>query len=107
MLHQQHGRCVFGEQPFQLHAGQDVDVIQRLIPNIQMGGDAQASRQQQLFLLSLGHALQWALEQIPGEIHVAQDGLEECFINAGTAASITEALGWALAEDFARETMAA
>ena len=28
-------------------------------------------------------------------------------INAGTAASITEALGWALAEDFARETMAA
>ena len=27
-------------------------------------------------------------------------------INAGTAASITEALGWALAEDFARETMA-
>ena len=28
-------------------------------------------------------------------------------INAGTAFSITEALGWALAEDFARETMAA
>ena len=28
-------------------------------------------------------------------------------INASTAASITEALGWALAEDFARETMAA
>lgn len=28
-------------------------------------------------------------------------------INAGTAASVTEALGWALAEDFARETMAA
>ena len=28
-------------------------------------------------------------------------------INAGTAASITEALGWALAEDFARETTAA
>lgn len=28
-------------------------------------------------------------------------------INAGTAASVTEALGWALAEDFAREAMAA
>lgn len=28
-------------------------------------------------------------------------------INASTAASVTEALGWALAEDFARETMAA
>lgn len=28
-------------------------------------------------------------------------------INAGTAISVTEALGWALAEDFARETMAA
>lgn len=28
-------------------------------------------------------------------------------INASTAVSITEALGWALAEDFARETMAA
>ena len=53
VLDQQHGGLVLGQQPFQLHAGEHVDVIQRLVPDVDMGRDAQAAGQQQLFLLQL------------------------------------------------------
>ena len=51
MLDEQHGRPVRFYRLLYLHARNDVHVIERLVPDIQIGALAQTQRQQRLFLL--------------------------------------------------------
>ena len=74
MLHQEHGGPVPEDQLLQLHPGKQVDVVQGLVPHVQVGPPAQAGRQQDLFLLAgavLGHI---PFKELPAEVQLAQDG---------------------------------
>ena len=52
MLHKQHGGAVFQNQFFNLHPGENVDVIKRFVPHVQVGRRQQAGRKQHLLFLS-------------------------------------------------------
>ena len=68
------------QQLLDLDAGENVDVVQRLVPDVQMGGLAQASGQQYLFLLSGGVVAHILLELHPLEAQLPQDRKEQALI---------------------------
>ena len=82
VLHEQQGRPECLQQLLDLDAGENVDVVQRLVPDVQMGGLAQAAGQQHLFLLSLAVLLHRQVELLPLKSQVAQDGQAAALVNA-------------------------
>ena len=51
MLDEQKRRLAAEDEVFDLHAGKGVDVVERLVPEVEVGALAQAQGQQRLFLL--------------------------------------------------------
>ena len=83
VLHQQEGAGVVPQKGLQLHPGKHVHIVQRLVPDVQMGALAQAPGQQDLFLLSGAVAAHILLQLGAGEVQLAQDGLKEGLVNPG------------------------
>ena len=81
MLHKQHGGRIFQNQLFDLDAGVEIDVIQRFIPDVQMGLLAQAFGKEHLFLLSGGKGFHVLLELHGGKAQLVQQRLKETFLN--------------------------
>ena len=65
---------------FQLHTAVHVDIIKRFVPYIEMRLLAKAAGKQQLLFLPFGVLGDILVKLLPSEIHIAQDGLEQCFI---------------------------
>jgi hypothetical protein len=76
MLCKQQGRAVFQDQLFDLDAAQHVDVIQRLIPDIEVRLLAQTAGQQDFLLLPRGKITHIFFKLYAGEVQLAQDGFE-------------------------------
>ena len=74
MLHKEEGGPVLQQQLLNLHPGEQVDIVQRLIPDIQVGALAQAGRDQHLFLLSGAVLPHIPLKERPGKAQLPQDG---------------------------------
>ena len=53
MFHHEHRGMYSFQQFFDLHAGEDIDVVQRFVPDVQVRRCQQAGGQQDLFLLAL------------------------------------------------------
>ena len=51
MLHKEHGGLIGAQQLLDLHTGEHVDIIQRLVPDTEVGRAAEGRRQQHFFLL--------------------------------------------------------
>ena len=69
------------QQLFNLDAGEDVDVVEGLVPDVQVRGLAQASRQQHLFLLSGGKVAHILFKLYPFKAQLAQDRLEKALVD--------------------------
>ena len=52
VLHKDHGGPVLEDQLLQLDAGEQVDIVQRLVPDIQPSSCEQAARERSLFALA-------------------------------------------------------
>ena len=76
MLHEQNGRLVFEQQVFYLHAGKDVNVVERFIPDIQMRLLTQAFGEQDFLFLPLAEFVQPLFKLLPRKIKFPQDGFE-------------------------------
>lgn len=76
---------VFEQQLFDLHAGKDIDVVERLVPDIQMCRLAQAFGQQHLLFLAgavIGHIL--------AELHPFKTSLRRMARNSGRRAGFPQ-----------------
>ena len=62
VLHQQDGGRVLEDEVFHLHAGKHVDVVERLIPDIQVRRRTEAFAQQDLLFLALTERFQRPVE---------------------------------------------
>lgn len=77
---EEHGRVIFPKQIFNLDPGQYIDVIQRFIPDIQMGFLAQTGSDEDLFLLAATVVFHGLFELASIKIQLSQDGLEQGLI---------------------------
>ena len=82
VFHQEQRGLALCNEGFHLLAAVYVDVVQRLVPHIKVGGDAQAPGQQELLFLPLAHGVDGLVEQLPAKVHVPQDGLEQGLVHA-------------------------
>ena len=82
VLDENHGRRALPEQRFQLHAGDHIDEVERLIPDKQMRLFAQAFCDQNLFLLALGKILDALVKLRALEFELAQNRFEQAFVDA-------------------------
>ena len=80
MLHEQNGGLVFEQQVLYLHAGKDINVVERFIPDIQMRLFAQAFGKQNLLFLPLAEFVQSLFKLLPRKIKFPQDGFEKSFV---------------------------
>ena len=72
MFHEKHGGLILQQQFFYLHSGKHVDIIERLIPHIQVGRCEQAGGDQQFLFLPFGIFL-----HVFGELSLFQAELPE------------------------------
>ena len=77
---QQEGGLVGLNQRFDLHAAEYVDVVERLVPDVEMRRRAEAGGQQNFLFLALAEGRQRLVELLAAKVHVAQNGLEKRFI---------------------------
>ena len=49
MLHEKHGGTADPQELLKLHPGEDINIVQRLVPHIQVGALAQAAGKKHLF----------------------------------------------------------
>ena len=61
VLYQEHRGLIFQDQLLHLDAGKQVDIVQRLVPHIEVGALAQAGGQQELLPVSYTHL--WGAER--------------------------------------------
>ena len=82
MLHQKHGGTEFQDQLLDLHPGEHIDIIQRFIPDIEVGRRDEAACDQHLFLLAFGEVLHSLSELFPSEIQFSEDRKQQVFPKA-------------------------
>ena len=80
VLDKEHGGGRGADQLLDLHPGVDVDEVERLVPDIEVGFFAEAFGQQDLLFLAAGKAAHVLFKLNAGKIHLAQDGLEEALV---------------------------
>ena len=101
MLHEQHGGGRGADQLFDLHPGVDVDEVEGLVPDVEVGFFAEAPGQQDLLFLPAGKAGHVLFKLDPGEIHLPQDGLEQALVQAvgpGKAGQVPRKAGGVLGD---------
>lgn len=91
MLHEQDGRGVGEQQFFDLHAGDDVDEVERFVPDMQVDGLAEALRDQDLLLLAAAEGGNILLELQAREVELAQDRFEQALVDAAALGVIRQA----------------
>ena len=57
MLHEKHGGTAGPQELLKLHPGEDINIVQRLVPHIEVCALAQACGQQELLLLLNRHLI--------------------------------------------------
>ena len=77
MLHEEDGRAALQQQLLDLAPGENVDVVQRLVPEVELGRLAEAPGQEDLLPLPHAEALHGLLELAPGEVQLPQEGQEQ------------------------------
>lgn len=80
MLHHQQGGRVPQNEFFHLPSAEHINIVQRLVPYVEMRRHAQAPGQQKLLFLSLAQFAQVLIKVFPAHIHIAQNRFEQCFI---------------------------
>ena len=81
VLHKKQGGPTAYQQRFDLHPGVEVDEVQRFVPDIQVCLLTEAGGQKYLLFLPAGVVSQLLFELDPGKAHLAQNGLEQGFLN--------------------------
>ena len=77
VFYKEHGRAAGEEQILELHAGKDIDIIQRLIPYKEMGGFAEGFCQKYFFLLTLAVSFNLLLKLRAFQPELCQHGAKE------------------------------
>ena len=81
MFDEQKGGLGVQDQPLDLHTGKDVNIIERLVPDIEMGLLAQAPGKQNFFLLTVAEVGNIFVKLRAGKIQLAQDGFEKTLVD--------------------------
>ena len=77
VLDEEHGGLVFLDQVFDLQAAGEVDVVERFVPDVEMGLFAEAFGEEDFLLLAFRKGGHVAREMVAGKAHFAQEGEEE------------------------------
>ena len=81
MLNEEHGRGVFRNQLFNLSAGININKVQRLVPDIQMGFFAKTACNQRFLFLSAGKIRNVLFKLRPLKSEFPEQSLEQAFID--------------------------
>ena len=76
MLHEKHGGTAGPQELLKLHPGEDINIVQRLVPHIQVGALAQAAGKKHLLFLPGAIIGQILFKLYPREVQLAENGLE-------------------------------
>ena len=77
MLHKNEGGTAFQNELFDLHPAPKVNVVEGLVPDVEMGLFAEAFGEKNFLLLAFGKGGHVAVEMIARKAHFAQEGEEE------------------------------
>ena len=80
MLHEKHGGTADPQELLKLHPGEDINIVQRLVPHIQVGALAQAAGKKHLLFLPGAIIGQILFKLYPREVQLAENGLELCLV---------------------------
>ena len=80
MLHKEQGGAKGENELLYLLAGNDVNIIERFVPNIQMRAFAKASSECRFLFLARAHGRQIGREILFSEAQFIQNGLKQTFL---------------------------